>query len=464
MNAMKQFVSAFSFFVILFALTTSYGVQGWNDASRMAQIESIVEHGTLFIDDSSFYPRTLDKYFYRGHFYSDKPVILSFITSPFYFLLYKMGISFRTHSALVYYLLTLIMMGIPSAMAMAYLNYFLVVYLKASKLWGWLITLVVGSGTLVWPYSIVYNNHIVSGYLVFAAFITILINKEKLGNGSPIASSLLLSAAASMDITFFGLFPFVFIYFFRKSPRQATLFGLGYIPFALIYLTSNQILSGSFLPPAMNKNLWEYPGSIFNETNLSGLAFHESITGFFVYSANFIARIMFFSPILFFFVLAFQKSLLLSNFPYRTEYCFFLVFSFFYIFVYILSTTNFGGEAFGIRWFSSLVLVLSLPLGYYEKEILSSLFMKKIFYITSTLSIFLSFVGSTMPFKVNDLYFKNWAQFAFSNYIFGLLKIPDAKYQFLNAFRFTLAFFWVFILHYLIMKQIQNQKHVNIDK
>src|SRR5438105_9840048 len=64
---------------------------GWQDASRLAMVEALVDHRTWAIDDSIFvkptpghdpFPAdqpllqlgTQDKFFIDGHFYSDKPV------------------------------------------------------------------------------------------------------------------------------------------------------------------------------------------------------------------------------------------------------------------------------------------------------------------------------------------------------------------------------------------------------
>ena len=73
-------------FLLIIALFTKTGISSASDASRMATIESLVDYHSFIIDQSSFIS-TKDKYFYNGHFYSDKPPILSLYGSLFYFLL-----------------------------------------------------------------------------------------------------------------------------------------------------------------------------------------------------------------------------------------------------------------------------------------------------------------------------------------------------------------------------------------
>src|SRR4051812_35010027 len=52
---------------------------GWNDGSRLAAVESLVDRGTLAIDDSVFFAGTQDKLFVRGHFYSHHPAVPSLL-------------------------------------------------------------------------------------------------------------------------------------------------------------------------------------------------------------------------------------------------------------------------------------------------------------------------------------------------------------------------------------------------
>ncbi|HEY3790028.1 MAG TPA: hypothetical protein VGL71_14305, partial [Urbifossiella sp.] len=79
----------------------------WNDGCRLAAVESLLDRGTLAIDDSIFcrppkhlieagYPPydprkpdllaagTFDKLFVRGHFHSDKPAVVSILMAAAY--------------------------------------------------------------------------------------------------------------------------------------------------------------------------------------------------------------------------------------------------------------------------------------------------------------------------------------------------------------------------------------------
>src|SRR5262249_34327167 len=59
-------------------------VGGWNDGSRLATVECLVDHHTLAIDRSTFAQDTKDKLFIDGHFYSDKSPLPAFWMAGLY--------------------------------------------------------------------------------------------------------------------------------------------------------------------------------------------------------------------------------------------------------------------------------------------------------------------------------------------------------------------------------------------
>src|SRR6266496_4544538 len=59
---------------------------GWNDRSRLATVESLVDYHTLAIDHSVFTAECGDKLFIHGHFYSDKSPVPALILAVLYWL------------------------------------------------------------------------------------------------------------------------------------------------------------------------------------------------------------------------------------------------------------------------------------------------------------------------------------------------------------------------------------------
>lgn len=102
----SRVIWAVSALVMLFAIIGVRPYAGsWNDGSRLAAVESLLDRGTLSIDDSMFvkpalspaghspYPLddsslqargTLDKLLIRGHYHSDKPPVISIAMAALY--------------------------------------------------------------------------------------------------------------------------------------------------------------------------------------------------------------------------------------------------------------------------------------------------------------------------------------------------------------------------------------------
>src|SRR5205085_626727 len=59
-------------------------VGGWNDGSRLATVECLVDYHTLAIDRSVFQPGTADKLLVAGHFYSDKSPVPAVLLAGVY--------------------------------------------------------------------------------------------------------------------------------------------------------------------------------------------------------------------------------------------------------------------------------------------------------------------------------------------------------------------------------------------
>src|SRR5262245_37474536 len=92
--------------ILLAVLGSRDHAGGWNDGSRLATVEALVDHGTLAIDRSTFvwppqdpqrnpyHPDdvilfirgTLDKLWINGHFYSDKSPVPALLMAGEYWL------------------------------------------------------------------------------------------------------------------------------------------------------------------------------------------------------------------------------------------------------------------------------------------------------------------------------------------------------------------------------------------
>lgn len=396
-----EYIKIFVIFFILFAILTKPNFLGANDASRMAQIQSIVEYGSFIIDKSVFV-NTIDKYFFNQHFYSDKPPILALYASPFYFVLKHLGFSFAQRFYATCYLVTFSSIGLLSVLGLVVFRRILREFLDVGSEWADVTTFVTGAGTLILPYSVVFNNHVPSGVLILLGYYFFLRYKEDHKVAQIVYSGLFFSLAGSIDINCFLFIPVMLVASARRSVKTGLIFGMACIPVVALYLFLNLYTSGSFVPPAMNASLWNYPGSAFDSETLSGLANHKGGLEVLQYAFHMLIGdrgLIMHSLILVFaiwgFFITYRRK---WRSIYQSEYFYIVLASGLYILIYILRTTNYSGWAFGVRWFASLMLILCLPIGQLERKVSASRTVRSLFTGVAILSICIAIVGSYNPF------------------------------------------------------------------
>lgn len=395
-------VRIFILFMLLFAISTKRSVSSWNDASRMATIQSLVEQQTLIIDDTAFVDKTSDTYVFRGHTYSSKPPALAIIGALVYAPMYLAGITFDRDPTLPYFLITLLTIGTISALGLVFFWKMQVDEFRVDVEWAKITTFVAGTGTLVLPYSTVFNSHAVGGALVLIGFYYAFKGSIRSETRHAIFSGLLLALAGSVDTTCLIFLPFALLIFLRRSLRDALRFAAACTPIVVFYFGANLILSGSLLPPTLNAPLRSLPGSAFSGENLSGLTSHATLADGLVYAFHMLIgnRGLFsHTPILLFaipgVVLAYR--LRRSQLPYSDTLLLVLACCLF-IGLAILRTNNYGGDSFGVRWFATIMLILFLPIAFLSEEMGSRGWLRSLFWVVSALSIAIALVGSYRPF------------------------------------------------------------------
>ncbi len=143
---------------------------GWNVASRLGLVYSLVDHRTLSID--AYHEATGDKAFYRGHFYSDKAIGHALPGIPVYamaqFTLGPLGLA--PGSAVFHYLLKTVLVSIPSALACLILVHLVKRHVSDHRRARGLVA-AYALGTLAFPYSVVYYSHQQVAVVLLAAFV-----------------------------------------------------------------------------------------------------------------------------------------------------------------------------------------------------------------------------------------------------------------------------------------------------
>jgi hypothetical protein len=401
------------FFLLVWAFFTHSHVGSFNDRSRMAAIESLVHRGTWVIDESPF-SHTGDRILVDGHFYSDKPPVLTFIASGVY-----AAINEGLHLSLdagwcdfdeapchcrafceespdwAYYLLTLTLIGFPSALMLA-LFYHVTTLFGLSNPAALALTATLGLATQVFPYSTVFNSHLPAASALLAGFYALLRAQKRCPSiakgsesapwteGSPVgsqratpslsairrwlfAAGLLAGLAFTFDLGL-GLFFVAFLGYAAWNHRRHAwpyLLG-GLLPIAAMAFLDYQIV-GNPLPPYMYTQGYDYPGSRFPQT----IAGNRSPDNVLTYGL----RLLFgdhglfaFNPVLLWAVASLvqvwrgrcgTKKLARVSWM-RAPAALVGLTSGLFVLYFILFTDNFGGSAYGPRWYTAFVPLVFL--------------------------------------------------------------------------------------------------------
>jgi hypothetical protein len=405
------------FFFLVWALLTHSHVGSFNDRSRMAAVESLVHRGTWVIDESPF-ARTVDRIYVDGHFYSDKPPVLTFIGSGVYTVLHKgfhltldaswcdldespchcrAFCSMRSDDSpdWAYYLLTLALVGLPSALMLA-LFYHVTGFFGLDNPAALLLTATLGLATQVFPYSTVFNSHVPAAACLLAGFYALLRAHLLRARGSHSArrwlfvAGLLAALALTFDlgtglffVAFFGYAawealarathqtldrrrlrppgsapaPGLFVTLARAAKRLPWPYLLGgLLPTALMVLLDYQIV-GNPLPPYMYTQGYDYPGSRFPQT-VAGNRGPENVL---IYGL----RLLFgdhglfaLSPVLLWAVVALVQVWRDRRSRLRGTAALVGLTSSLFALYFIAFTDNFGGAAYGPRWYTVFIPLL----------------------------------------------------------------------------------------------------------
>ncbi len=175
-----------------------------NDASRWAQVESIVDHGRTSIERSRF-RGTVDKVVVGGREYSNKPPLLGLAGAALYAPLRALTgwrIADPATGGRVIWTLTLLLVGLPAAAGVALLHRALE-RAAVGKGTRALLCLALAAGTLVASFAVTLNNHVPAACFLLAATLAAF-------DGRAGKSGVLCGLAGALDLLpGFGLAPFL---------------------------------------------------------------------------------------------------------------------------------------------------------------------------------------------------------------------------------------------------------------
>ncbi len=235
----------------LYAATTHDRVfAAGNDASRWAQIESIVDYGETTIERSRFHD-TVDRVEVGGHLYSNKPPFLALVGALAYAPLeaatgWRLGDPATGGRAV--WALTLLLVGLPAAWTVALFDRLVGGARELTRGGRILLDLALAAGTLLLSFAGTLNNHVPAAALLLAAFAALLAERPGWAGAAT-------GLAAAVDLLpGLGFAPF--FAFALARPREGRWVRLRRFALALgvgwaLILASNVYVTGSLLPPKL---------------------------------------------------------------------------------------------------------------------------------------------------------------------------------------------------------------------
>jgi len=297
-------------FVLIAAAGIAYGsalpyANSWNDGSRLAAVEALVDHQTLAIDDSIFvqvppdapyppYPPdstgplskgTCDKLFIQGHYYSDKPAVISILMAALYQgWEWLGGPTAAQRTDLFCLLLTTMTSGLAYVVACGGI-WLLGRQLGLTPGLRLLWTASFALATVALPYTRHVNNHILLLGVAALLFVQLeaLARESQAGQFSPfrlLTIGLLSGLAYCLDL---GIGPVLLLclgalllYRCRRVTPLAWCV-LGALPWLAAHHTLNYLVGGTFKPMNTVPEYSQWPGCTFTPENMTGFARHDAL-------------------------------------------------------------------------------------------------------------------------------------------------------------------------------------------
>jgi hypothetical protein len=264
----------------------------WNDGSRLASVESLVERGTFCIDESVFlHPPpdrrvydphnqllqkgTLDKLFIHGHWYSDKPPLVSLPLAAVYRLLMLGGAPAPSARPDVFaWIITVLLSGTGYAVAVGAMGILGErAGLRGPWRWGWLLAFALA--TVLPAYTRSANSHIaqLGAVAVVAVLLCRVADAARAGQvawGSLAAVGFITSFIYNLD---FGIGPpfaavVLAIVALRTRNWLAVVVGVAaMLPGVVAGHALHYAIGGDWIRPLnMHREYLQWPGSPFAET------------------------------------------------------------------------------------------------------------------------------------------------------------------------------------------------------
>lgn len=363
---------------------------GWNDGSRLATVECLVDYHTLAVDRSIFlhpglvgptgpapYPRdytllmksgTQDKLLIQGQYYSDKSPVPALLMAGVYLAIQQTtGLTARAKPDWFCYLMTVFSSGIGYIVAVTSMHLLSRRHLGPGAR-ALLLTASFAVGTVALTYARQVNNHV----MLLGDVALLLVGFQALADrqdGRQVPWALLAGLGAVSGLGYgidLGVGPillvssFALVVYRRPNAAQAAVFLAGALPWVIAHHVMNYRIGGTFLPANTVTAFLSWPGSPFGAGEITGTFGHESPGHVLSYAVQLLVGkkgFLLYNPPLLMAVMA--LPVLLRRRPHRLkehpELLFAAAVSIGTWAVYSVMSTNYSGVCASIRWFVPLL-------------------------------------------------------------------------------------------------------------
>lgn len=344
-------------------VTINPRINGWNEASRMALTQSLVEQHS-FVIDSSVFVNTGDKVFINDHFYSDKPSMPSLLAALVYWPLYKLGLNLDYGWSLCYYIIILLTIKVFWICSVLAFRQALQYTPAKSKDYDFL-SLLFAVTSLAFTWSATFNNHSLAASSLMIALMFYLKAKNEGTLTSFIYSGMFFGMAAAMDMPTLVFLVGFFVLIFKQW--KLDLKTLGFVSAASIplgiHFAINYAIADTFVPVQIVPEFLDYAGSAWsNSSSVSGVRANSFIFSLKYGLACLVGPrgFLWYNPLLII-ILPLLVRNSRSGRHLHHENLVILTSSVILMIYYFSFSSNYGGHSYSIRWFIPL-----LPLWYFQ--------------------------------------------------------------------------------------------------
>jgi hypothetical protein len=365
----------------------------WNDGSRLATVECLVDHGTLAIDRSIFVsvpPRiqqhapapyasgeahllidgTRDKLFINGHYYSDKSPVPALLLAGVYEGLQRAtGLIARERPDRFCLAMALASSGL-AYVAAVWCIFCLGYSLRLPLGFRLLVTASFALTTTALPYARYVNNHILLLAVAAALMLglTHLAAECRTGQMSRLRLASLGTLAGLGYTIDLGAGPLLaactglLILYRCRRPGPVAIFAVAALPWLVVHHAVNYVVGGTLGPANAVPEYFKWPGSPFTAQNITGVWNHSGIGHFLTYALALLAgkRGFLGHNLVLWLALPALVLLLRRRSAQTPEVLYAAGWAGATWLVYAVTSTNYSGECCSIRWFVPL-----LAPGYY---------------------------------------------------------------------------------------------------